>query len=73
MLVDLGEPTVRFLVTPPGVFFPDYEIALDDATVAALDIATADEVLLLVIVSLRDGAPTANLLGPATQGPLVAA
>jgi flagellar assembly factor FliW len=64
VLVDVADPQVRFLVTPPGVFFPDYEIELDDATVALLDIAGADEVLLLVIVSLGAGTATANLLGP---------
>jgi flagellar assembly factor FliW len=64
VLVDVADPQVRFLVTPPGLFFPDYEIELDDATVAALDIVDADEALLLVIVTLHENLATANLLGP---------
>ncbi|HWC36514.1 MAG TPA: flagellar assembly protein FliW [Mycobacteriales bacterium] len=66
VLVDPAEPNVRFLVVPPGLFFPSYEIELDDATVAQLGIESADEVLLLVIVTVheRPEDATANLLGP---------
>jgi flagellar assembly factor FliW len=66
VLVDLDSPELRFLVAPPAVFFPSYEVELDDATVAALDLQTADEALLLIIISATDRAEnaTANLLGP---------
>ena len=66
LLVDPADPAVRFLVVPPGLFFPSYEIELDDATVAQLGIETADEALLLVIVTVgeRPEDATANLLGP---------
>ncbi len=66
VLVDLDDPDVRFLVVPPAVFFPDYEVELDDATVARLALTDADEALVLVIVTLGDRpqTATANLLGP---------
>lgn len=66
VLVDLGDPGVRFLVVPPAVFFPDYAVDLDDAIAAALELDDADDCLLLVIVTLgaRAQDATANLLGP---------
>lgn len=66
LLVDPDDPAVRFLVVPPGLFFPSYEIELDDATVTRLEIDSADQVLLLVIVTVheRPQEATANLLGP---------
>ncbi len=66
VLVDLDDPEVRFLVMPPALFFPDYEIDLDDATATAVNLKDNDEALILVIVSLgqRVEEATANLLGP---------
>lgn len=66
VLVDLDTPDLRFLVAPPAVFFPSYEVELDDTTVASLDLRSADEALLLVIISATDRPEnaTANLLGP---------
>jgi flagellar assembly factor FliW len=66
VLVDIESPELRFLVAPPAIFFPSYEVDLDDATVATLDLRSADEALLLVIISATDRAETAtaNLLGP---------
>lgn len=66
VLVDLGDPSVRFLVVPPAAFFPDYEVDLDDVIAAALELDDADDCLLLVIVTLGARAvdATANLLGP---------
>jgi flagellar assembly factor FliW len=66
LLVDLDSPELRFLVAPPAVFFPSYEVDLDDITVNNLDLRSADEALLLVIISATDRAETAtaNLLGP---------
>jgi flagellar assembly factor FliW len=57
---------LRFLVTPPGEFFPGYQPALDDAQVAALELGPDDEVQVLVIITVRDGIAdaTANLLAP---------
>lgn len=66
LLIDLGEPEVRFLVVPPGVFFPDYAADIDDTTAARLNVSRAEDVLVLVIVTLGETAAdaTANLLGP---------
>jgi len=65
-LRSLEDPELRFLVVPPQVFFPDYAPEIDDATVAALGIEQAEDVLLLVVVNPGDaaGAATANLLAP---------
>lgn len=62
----IDDPELAFVVVPPGLFFPDYEPELDDDTVAALDLASAEDALLLVIVTVPDKAAdaTANLLGP---------
>jgi flagellar assembly factor FliW len=66
LLIDLESPELRFLVAPPSIFFPSYEVDLDDATVANLDLRSAEEALLLIIISATDRAETAtaNLLGP---------
>jgi flagellar assembly factor FliW len=66
VLVDLEAPELRFLVAPPSIFFPSYEVDLDDVTVANLDLRSAEEALLLIIISATDRAEsaTANLLGP---------
>ncbi len=65
-LRSLDDPSLRFLVAPPQVFFPDYAPEIDDATVAALGIERAEDVLLLVVVNPGDaaGGATANLLAP---------
>lgn len=60
------EVDLEFVVTHPGLFFPDYEPEIDDDTAARLDLQSADDALLLVIVTVGDpvAASTANLLGP---------
>jgi flagellar assembly factor FliW len=66
LMVDLAEPEVRFLVTPPHLFFPDYVVDLDDAIASKVGLERAEDCLLLVIVTLtgRPEDATANLLGP---------
>ena len=65
-LKSVEDPDLRFLVVPPSVFFPDYAPEIDDATVAALRIERAEDVLVLVVVNPGDQASTAtaNLLAP---------
>jgi flagellar assembly factor FliW len=65
-LQSVEDPDLRFLVVPPHLFFPDYAPEVDDATVAALGIKSADDVLTLVVVNLGDSVAqaTANLLAP---------
>ena len=56
----------EFVVVPPGIFFPDYEPEIDDDIAARLELETADDALLLVIVTVAESVAnsTANLLGP---------
>lgn len=62
----LDDPDLRFLVMPPVTFFPDYSPVVDEETVAELEIAGVEDVLLLVV--LNAGASiaetTANLAAP---------
>jgi len=57
---------LEFVVTHPGLFFPDYAPELDDDTADRLELKSADDALLLVIVTVTDpvAESTANLLGP---------
>jgi flagellar assembly factor FliW len=66
VLVDLDDPDVRFLVAPPGVFFPDYEIEIGDPIAASVSLTDPADALVLVIVTLgkQPEDATANLLGP---------
>ena len=65
-LRSVDDPSLRFLVVPPTVFFPDYAPVVDDLTVDALGIKSVDDVLALVVVNPGDSAvaATANLLAP---------
>src|SRR4051794_13998999 len=56
------DPSLRFLVVPPQVFFPDYAPEIDDVTASALGIERAEDTLLLVVVNPGDvaGGATAN-------------
>lgn len=55
-----------FVVVPPNMFFPEYEPEIGDDTVTDLGIETADDVLLLSIVTVAEPVETStvNLLGP---------
>lgn len=66
LLVALEQPEVRFLVAPPEVFFPDYEVELSDEDASALGLTGAEDALVLVIITVTDKPEdaTANLLGP---------
>jgi flagellar assembly factor FliW len=65
-LRSLDDADLRFLVVPPGAFFSDYAPEIDDQTVTALEIDSADDVLALVMVNPGETAhsATANLLAP---------
>ena len=56
----------EFVVTHPALFFPDYEPEIDDDVAGRLELKSAEDALLLVIVTVADpvSASTANLLGP---------
>ena len=66
LLKSIDRPEVEFVVAPPAVFFPDYEPELDDGAAERLSLSTAEDAVMLVILTV-DQAPkdaTANLLGP---------
>jgi flagellar assembly factor FliW len=60
------EASLEFVVTHPAMFFPDYEPEIDDDVAGRLELKSAEDALLLVIVTVADpvSASTANLLGP---------
>jgi flagellar assembly factor FliW len=62
----IDDDRLAFVVVPPAVFFPDYAPEIDDATAALAGLTTADDALVLVIVTVPDRVQdaTANLLGP---------
>ncbi len=62
----LDADDLEFVVTPPALFFPEYEPVIDDSTVSRLGIESADDVLLLSILTIGDSAAeiTANLMAP---------
>ncbi|HWG98643.1 MAG TPA: flagellar assembly protein FliW [Pilimelia sp.] len=65
-LTSVEEPKLRFLVMPPTTFFPDYAPEVPQDAVDALDIASPDDVLLLLVVTPgeKPGDATANLMAP---------
>lgn len=65
LLQSAEEPGLDFVVVPPNVFFP-YEPEIDDDVVADLELASPDDALVLVIVTVGERAEdsTANLMGP---------
>jgi flagellar assembly factor FliW len=54
----------RLLVVAPGPFFPDYAPVIDDEAVAALALGSADDALVLLVVTGGGETLTANLLAP---------
>jgi len=65
-LCSLERPEVRFVVTTPAIFFSDYAVELDDQDCAALGLQSAQDALILTVLTLGADAPstTANLLAP---------
>ena len=72
MLQSLNDPEVMFSVTTPDVLGLNYEFTLTDDEVAALQLASSDDVSLLLIVRHNDAADSnpaespvrANLMAP---------
>lgn len=63
----LRKPELAFLLTMPFLFFPEYEIEIDDATLKDLDITDQENVSLYALVTIPNGSVrymTANLLAP---------
>ncbi|MGI5174151.1 flagellar assembly protein FliW [Treponema sp. OMZ 840] len=61
------EKKLAFLVVDPFMFFPDYELDVDDESVKDIGVKDASDVLVITIVTLAKDKKThitANLQGP---------
>ncbi len=65
-LTAVDDPELRFLVVPPAPFFPDYAPEIDDQSLASIGATSADDLMVLVVVTAGDtpGSSTANLMAP---------
>ena len=63
MMRSVDETEICFVLVPPGALFPDYTIEIDEQHVASLGLESADDAVVMAIVTLGEP-PTANLLGP---------
>ena len=66
VLKSLDHQGLEFVVAPPSVFFPGYVAEIDEGDVERLALQTADDALLLVVLTLRAtvAQATANLQAP---------
>lgn len=66
LLQCVEHPDLSFVVVPPNLFFPDYAPVITDSAAEALELTSADDALLLAIVTVGDPIETStlNLLGP---------
>jgi flagellar assembly factor FliW len=66
ILTSLEQTSLEFLVVPPHAFFPDYAPEIDDDIAERLGLESAEDAILMVIVTVGDdpGSATANLLAP---------
>ena len=62
----LDTPDLEFVVVHPFEFFPSYAPELDDETTERLDLRSADDAVILAIVTVPDEVKdaTANLAAP---------
>ena len=65
-LRSLEDPSLRFLVMSPVPFFPDYAPEVGDDVVADLQITSADDVIVLLVLNAGESldTTTANLMAP---------
>ncbi len=66
ILRSVDQPGLEFVVALPEAFFSEYAPELDDATVERLKLSTADDALVLVILTVAERIEhtTANLMAP---------
>ncbi len=66
ILRSVDNPGLEFVVALPEAFFSEYAPELDDATVERLNLSTADDALVLVILTVAERVEhtTANLMAP---------
>lgn len=65
-LRSLEDPSLRFLVMSPVPFFPDYAPEVSDEVVEELQISSAEDVIVLLVLNAGDtlDTTTANLMAP---------
>jgi flagellar assembly factor FliW len=65
-LTAVDDENLRFLVMPPGAFFPDYAPEIDDESLAALGVSDVVGLLVLLVVTAGASPPesTVNLMAP---------
>ena len=65
-LRSLEDPSLRFLVMPPVPFFPDYAPEVGDDVVEDLQIDSAEDVIVLLVLNAGEtlDTTTANLMAP---------
>lgn len=66
-LQSIEDPNVSFLLADPFMFFPDYEVELEEGVRESLKIEGAKDVVIQAIVTIPDSGVkdmTANLVGP---------
>lgn len=68
-LQSVDEPHVAFLATSPFLFFPSYDLVLDDEEQQQLDVEDPSQVEVLTLLTVHRSGDTAetitaNLLGP---------
>ena len=66
ILRSVDQPNLEFVVALPEAFFSEYAPELDDTTVERLGLRSADDALVLVILTVAERIEhtTANLLAP---------
>jgi flagellar assembly factor FliW len=63
-LTSMDDSELRFLVVPPGPFFPDYAPVIGDEALELLGNPDADQLLLMLVVTAGKSVTSANLLAP---------
>jgi flagellar assembly factor FliW len=63
-LTSMDDSELRFLVVPPGPFFPDYAPVIGDETLELLGDPEPDQLLLMLVVTAGESVTSANLLAP---------
>jgi flagellar assembly factor FliW len=66
ILQSVKTPALGFAMIDPFVYFPDYDIELDEQTVTQLELSSEKEVIVYVILTVADpfDNTTANLQAP---------
>ncbi|NLI70040.1 MAG: flagellar assembly protein FliW [Firmicutes bacterium] len=65
------DPDIGLILTDPFPFFPEYEFDLAEADQRELEIKKKEEVLVLVVVTIRGKKMFANLAAPVMVNPVL--